>query len=99
NTSAFEDVDLVPDVLVGAENVDPSATIMGRTTALPLMLSPTALQRLFHWQGERATAAVAQKFNLWFGISSLSTVSIEEVGANYTCPKMLQYYYHKDRGL
>lgn len=99
NTAAFADVDLVPDVLVGAEQIDPSVTIMGRTTSLPLMLSPTALQRLFHWHGERATAAVAEKFNLWFGISSLSSVSIEEVGANYAGPKMLQYYYHRDRGL
>jgi len=99
NTSAFDEVDLVPDVLVGAEDIDPSVTIMGRTTPLPLMLSPTALQRLFHWHGERATAAVAEKFGLWFGISSLSSVSIEEVGANYSGPKMLQYYYHRDRGL
>lgn len=99
NTAAFADVDLVPDVLVGATDIDPSVTIMGRTTPLPLMLSPTALQRLFHWQGERATAAVAEKFGLWFGISSLSSVSIEEVGANYAGPKMLQYYYHRDRGL
>ena len=99
NTAAFDDVDMVPDVLVGAEDIDPSVTIMGRTTPLPLMLSPTALQRLFHWHGERATAAVAEKFGLWFGISSLSSVSIEEVGANYAGPKMLQYYYHRDRGL
>lgn len=99
NTTAFDEVDLVPDVLAGAEQVDPSVTIMGRTTGLPLMLSPTALQRLFHWHGERATAAVAEKYNLWFGISSLASVSIEEVGANYAGPKMLQYYYHKDRGL
>jgi L-lactate dehydrogenase (cytochrome) len=99
NTAAFDDVDLVPDVLAGAQQIDPSVTIMGRKTGLPLMLSPTALQRLFHWHGERATAAVAEKFNLWFGISSLASVSIEEVGANYAGPKMLQYYYHKDRGL
>jgi len=99
NTAAFDDVDLVPDVLVGAEKVDPSVTIMGQKSALPLMLSPTALQRLFHWQGERAVAAVAQSHGLWFGISSLSSVSIEEIGANYSGPKMLQYYYHKDRGL
>ena len=99
NTAAFDDVDLVPDVLVGAENVDPCVTVMGRKSRLPLMLSPTALQRLFHWHGERATAAVAEKYGLWCGISSLSSVSIEEVGGNYAGPKMLQYYYHRDRGL
>ena len=99
NTAAFADVDLVPDVLAGVAEIDMSVEVLGRRSALPLMLSPTALQRLFHWQGERATAAVAEKYGLWFGISSLSSVSIEEVGANYAGPKMLQYYYHKDRGL
>jgi len=99
NTSAFDDCDLIPNVLVGVEKIDPSVTVMGRKTPLPLMLSPTALQRLFHWQGERAVAAVAEKFGLWFGISSLSSVSIEEIGAKYGGPKMLQYYYHKDKGL
>ena len=99
NTAAFDDVDLVPDVLTGAEDLDLSTTIMGRKSALPLMLSPTALQRIFHWQGERAVAAVAEKYGLWFGISSLSTVSIEEVGERWSGPKMLQYYHHKDHGL
>lgn len=99
NISAFDDVDLVPDVLTGPEIVDTSTTIMGRKSALPLMLSPTALQRLFHWQGERATAAAAEKAGLWFGISSLGSVSMEEIGAKYAGPKMLQYYYHKDQGL
>ena len=99
NTAAFDDVDLVPDVLVNVESLDTSVEIMGRKSALPLMLSPTALQRLFHWHGERAVAAVAEKYGLWFGISSLSTVGMEEIGANYSGPKMLQYYYHKDRGL
>lgn len=99
NTAAFNDVDLIPNVLAGVGTIDTSATIMGRTTNLPLVLSPTALQRLFHWQGERAVARVAERHNLWFGISSLSSVSIEEIGANYAGPKMLQYYYHKDRGL
>ncbi|MGX7952336.1 alpha-hydroxy acid oxidase [Tsuneonella sp. HG249] len=99
NTAAFDEVDLVPNVLAGVGTIDTSATIMGRRTNLPLMLSPTALQRLFHWRGERAVARVAERHNLWFGISSLSSVSIEEIGAEYAGPKMLQYYYHRDRGL
>jgi L-lactate dehydrogenase (cytochrome) len=99
NTAAFDDVDLVPNVLAGVETVDPSVTVLGRQSRLPLILSPTALQRLFHWQGERAVAAAAEKFGLWFGVSSLASVSIAEIGANYAGPKMLQYYYHKDKGL
>ena len=59
NTAAFAEVDLVPDVLAGVAEIDTSCTIMGRTSALPLMLSPTALQRIFHWQGESAVARAA----------------------------------------
>jgi L-lactate dehydrogenase (cytochrome) len=99
NTAAFSQADLVPDVLAGVGEIDTSCTIMGRKSALPLILSPTALQRVFHWQGERAVARAAEKFGLWFGISSLATVSIEEIGAMGTSPKLFQFYYHKDRGL
>jgi len=99
NTAAFADCDLIPDVLAGVAEIDTSVEILGRRSALPLILSPTALQRVFHWQGERAVARAAEKFGLWFGISSLATVSIEEVGAMVSTPKLFQFYYHKDRGL
>ncbi len=99
NTEAFSSCDLVPEVLAGVAEIDTSLTVLGRKSALPLILSPTALQRVFHWQGERAVAAAAEKFGLWFGISSLATVSIEEVGAMGTNPKMFQLYVHKDKGL
>jgi L-lactate dehydrogenase (cytochrome) len=99
NTAAFADVDLVPDVLAGVAEIDTSCTIMGRKSALPLLLSPTALQRVFHWQGERAVARAAEKFGLWCGISSLATVSIEEIGALISSPKLFQLYVHKDKGL
>ena len=99
NTAAFAECDLVPDVLAGVAEIDTSVTIMGRKSALPLILSPTALQRVFHWQGERAVARAAEKFGLWFGISSLATVSIEEVAALVSTPKLFQLYVHKDEGL
>lgn len=99
NTEAFEHRDLVPNVLAGVETIDPSITLMGKSSALPLMLSPTALQRLFHHEGELAVGRAAQKFGLWFGISSLATVSIEEVAREISSPKLFQLYVHKDRGL
>ena len=99
NTAAFDTVDLVPDVLAGVAEIDTSCTIMGRKSALPLMLSPTALQRAFHRDGERAVALAADKFGLWFGISSLATHSIEEIAALTSGPKLFQLYVHKDKGL
>ena len=47
NTSAFDDVDLVPNVLRGVENIDLSTTIFGKKLDLPFYLSPTALQKDF----------------------------------------------------
>jgi L-lactate dehydrogenase (cytochrome) len=99
NTSAFADCDLVPNVLAGVEEIDLSTTVMGRRMEMPLFFSPTALQRLFHWQGERAVAAAAQKYGVYFGISSLATVSIEEIGRMGDNPKLFQLYIHKDKGL
>ena len=99
NTAAYESCDLVPNVLAGVEQIDTRVTVMGKQIAMPLFLSPTALQRLFHWRGERAVAAAAEKFDTWFGISSLATVSIEEIGRTIASPKLFQLYVHKDKGL
>ena len=99
NRDAFDSCDLVPDVLMGNSEVDMSTVVLGRKIAMPLFLSPTALQRLFHWQGERAVARSAEKFGTYFGISSLATVSIEEIGSLISTPKMFQLYVHKDKGL
>ena len=99
NTEAYERCDLVPNVLTGVENIDMSTTVMGQKLAMPLFLSPTALQRLFHWQGEHAVARAAEKFGTFFGISSLATVSIEEIGSSISTPKMFQLYVHKDKSL
>ncbi|QMW24677.1 alpha-hydroxy acid oxidase [Sandaracinobacteroides saxicola] len=99
NTQAYDDVDLVPDVLAGTTEVDLSVEVLGRRIAMPLFASPTALQRLFHWRGERAVAAAAARYGTFFGISSLATVGLEEIGAASDGPKLFQFYYHRDKGL
>jgi L-lactate dehydrogenase (cytochrome) len=99
NTAAFENCDLVPNILRGVDDVDLSVETMGIKLDLPVYLSPTALQRLFHHQGERATAAAAEKFGTMFGCSSLGTVSMEELAKKHKTPQVYQFYFHKDRGL
>jgi L-lactate dehydrogenase (cytochrome) len=99
NTASFETCDLVPNVLRGVETVDLSVTVMGQTLAVPVYCSPTALQRLFHHQGERAVAAAAARYGTMFGVSSLVTVSLEELRKAHDTPQVYQFYFHKDRGL
>ncbi len=98
NTKAFDECYLVPKVLRSVENINLETKILGKKIDLPFFLSPTALQRLFHYQGELAVAKAAEKFNTFFGISSLSTVSIEAI-EKINAPKIFQLYFHKDRGL
>lgn len=99
NTDAFESCDLVPNVLRGVGDVDMSVTVMGQKLAMPVYCSPTALQRLFHHDGERAVAAASDKFGTMFGVSSLGTVSLEEARKISGSPQVYQFYFHKDRGL
>jgi L-lactate dehydrogenase (cytochrome) len=95
NTSSFERCDVVPNVLRGVENVDVSVTVMGQKLAVPFYCSPTALKRLFHYQGERAVAAAAAKYGTMFGVSSLGTVGLEELRKAHNTPQVFQFYYHR----
>ena len=99
NSQSFERCDLVPNVLRGVEVVDTSVTVMGKKLAVPFYCSPTALQRLYHHDGERAVAAAAANYGTMFGVSSLGTVSLEELRKKYATPQVYQFYFHKDRGL
>lgn len=99
NTESFEQCDLVPNVLRGVEEIDLSVTVLGEKLAMPVYCSPTALQRLFHHDGERAVAAAAAAYRTFFGVSSLGTVSIEELRKAHDTPQVYQFYFHKDRGL
>lgn len=99
NTSSFDDVDLVPNVLKGVDEVDMSVQVMGQKLDMPVYCAPTALQRLFHHEGERAVGKAATKHGTMFGVSSLATVTVEEIAKIAPGPKMFQFYFHKDRGL
>ena len=99
NRTAFDGCDLIPRVLAGVESVDMKTTLFGREIAMPLFLSPTALQRLFHWQGERAVLRAAANAGTVAGISSLATIGLAEAGALTGAPKLFQLYVHHDEGL
>ena len=99
NTEAFNQCDLVPNVLRGVQHVDLSTEVMGQKLKLPIYCSPTALQRLFHHQGEHAVAGAAEKFGTLFGVSSLGTVSMEKIAKDFDIPQVYQFYFHKNRDL
>jgi len=99
NTDSFNKCDLIPNVLTGASDIDLSTTVLGQKIDFPLFLSATAMHRLYHHEGERATASAAEIMGTMFGISTMSTTSIEEIGRLTNGPKLFQLYIHKDKGL
>ena len=98
NTASFERCDLVPNILRGVGDLDLSVSVMGQKLAMPVYCSPT-VTRLFLHDGERAVAAAAAQYGTMFGVSSLGTVSLEELRKKYKTPQVYQFYFHKDRGL
>ena len=76
--------------MAGVENIDLSTTVFGKKISFPLFLSATSMNRLYHHQGERATAKAADSKGTMFGISTMATTSIEEIGALTKGPKIFQ---------
>jgi len=99
NTDAFNSCDLIPNVLANMTEVDLSTIVFGQKMKLPFFLSPTAMQRLFHHDGEKAIARVANREEIMVGVSTIGTVSIEELSKITKGPKIFQLYIHKDKGL
>ena len=99
NTDSFNDYDLIPSVLADVSNVDMSTTVLGEKIDFPLFPSPTAMHRLYHHEGERASAIAVEKMGTIFGTSTMGTTSIEDIAAINKGPKLFQLYIHKDRGL
>ena len=99
NTDSFDDCDLIPNVLANVGKPDLSTTIFGRKINLPVFLSPTAMQRLYHHEGDKASARAAEKFGTFYSMSSMANTSIEEISNLSSGPKLFQLYVHKDKGI
>ena len=99
NTSSFNDCDLIPNVLAEVGDIDLSTTVLGQKIDFPLFLSSTAMHRLYHHDGEKASARAAEKMGTMFSLSTMGTTSIETIANLTSSPKLFQLYIHKDRGL
>lgn len=81
NEAAWRRRRLRPRALVDVSHVDPSTTMLGETTAMPLAIAPMAAEGLAHPDAEIAVARAAAAAGVPFVLSTMSTRSIEEVAA------------------
>jgi L-lactate dehydrogenase (cytochrome) len=95
---AFEDIEFHPEVLRPATEIDTSVEILGGPSALPFGTAPTGFARMMHTEGEIAGAGAAGAAGIPFTLSTLGTVSIEEVkSVNPNGRNWFQLYIMKDR--
>jgi len=99
NSSAFDDYELLPTQLNDISNIDMRTTVLGQEIEWPVFLAPTGASRLFHHEKETAVVRAAHKFGTIYSLSTLATMTIEDVAAASDGPKMYQVYVLKDRGI
>ena len=97
NTEAFNDCDLVPSILKSVGEPDLSTTVFGKKISMPIFLSPTAMQSLYHPDGDKASARAAEKYGTMYSMSTMASYSIEEIANVSSGPKLFQLYIHKDQ--
>ncbi|RYP75649.1 hypothetical protein DL769_003779 [Monosporascus sp. CRB-8-3] len=79
--SAFDRYLFRPRVLRDVSNIDTSTTIWGATAAFPLGLSPSAMHRLAHEDGEVGTSKACAARHVPMCLSALSNDRLEDVAA------------------
>ena len=99
NTESFNDCDLVPNILASVGKPDLSITLFEKKIEMPIFLSPAAMQRLYHYEGDLASARAAEKSGTFYSMSSMGNNTIEEVSEISNGPKLFQLYVHKDRSI
>lgn len=96
---AFARVEFRPDVLRDVSSVDLTTTILGRESAMPLILAPTGFTRMMHHEGETAVARAAAAAGIPYALSTMGTTSPEAVhDAAPDAEHWFQLYLWRDRG-
>ncbi len=96
--AAFDRVEFVPSVLRDVSSVDVSTTVLGRPTALPLVMAPTGFTRMMNHQGEPAVARAAARAGVPYALSTMGTTSPERLVAEAPDGRRwFQLYLWRDR--
>lgn len=98
NRRGFERLALSPRVLQDVSEINTRVSLFGVELESPILLAPIAYQRLFHPEGELATARGANAAGAIFVVSTFATTAIDEIAQNTRQPIWFQIYAQRDRG-
>ncbi|XP_072969700.1 glycolate oxidase 3 [Typha angustifolia] len=99
NREAFSRILFRPRVLIDVSNIDMTTTVLGFKLSMPIMIAPSAMQKMAHPEGELATARAASAAGTIMTLSSWSTCSVEEVNSTGPGIRFFQLYVYKDRSI
>jgi isopentenyl diphosphate isomerase/L-lactate dehydrogenase-like FMN-dependent dehydrogenase len=100
NVAAFRRLRLRPRMLVDVSVATPQTTVLGTPVSMPLLVAPTAFQRMAHPDGEIATARAAAAAGTIMTLSTIATAAPAEVAeAAPGAPRWFQLYWFKDEGV
>jgi len=104
NVESWKRFRLRPRMLVGVGERSAGTTVLGTPVRFPVLVAPTAMQRLAHPDGELATARAAAAAGTIMTLSTVATASIEQVAearaaAARDAAGWFQLYPQRDRGL
>ncbi|MQI71932.1 alpha-hydroxy-acid oxidizing protein, partial [Escherichia coli] len=81
NRNAFSRILFRPRILIDVSKIDMATTVLGFKLSMPIMIAPTAMQKMAHPEGEYATARAASAAGTIMTLSSWATSSVEEVAS------------------
>lgn len=100
NREAFNRLALHYRVLSGVGERNLETSLFGQQISMPVIVAPTAFQRLAHVDGELATARATHQAGTIMTLSTIASASLEEVRASSPdLPMWFQVYLYKDQGL
>ena len=100
NVAAFRRLRLRPRMLVDVSTCSIETTVLGTPVSMPLLIAPTAFQRMAHPDGEPATARAAAAAGTVMTLSTIATAAPAEVAESAPGgPRWFQLYWFKDEGV
>ncbi len=99
NIEAFEQIQLVPQIFRSSSDTNTTITLLNHKLSHPFMVAPSAFHSCVHPQGEIATVRAVNQMGIMMVLSTMSSIPLETVAKEATCPLWFQLYIFKDRSI
>jgi 4-hydroxymandelate oxidase len=98
NRAAFDRILIRYRTMVDVTTRDLATSVLGAPVSMPVLVAPTAMQKLAHNEGECATARAARASGTLMVTSTTATTSLGDVIGASPGPMWFQLYLYQDRG-